>query len=379
MTQPPDYVGRPYQPVHSTLASSYQWQGMSQDQLEGLRKRLIESIIQIVVQAIKGFFIPAGPVGDAYDQLTNWFIDIVELWGNPIGLGTGSPILPSLPNIPFLAPLQTAIDYIWDAFDTGIPNSSSGNPLESVFDAVFGIFGTGSNAQAVNVIQDSRLDALVGGGSALSDAFDGAASSALNSTKWTQIYSGGGSGTCGLSGDGFCIWNTSGSSARGSENIYKLAATTTDTQSVSLSLGANISSTSGAPAEVHLIGRSNLAGTDYVVAGITESQAGIFYVVGGTVTQIGSVVSLSTSDTSGTWQLKLGTATDDREFVLLHNGSTVISRTDTSDTSLKDATHRYTGFEIIAGWTFSIFFGFPVQVAPPPVGAWAASDRDPAS
>jgi hypothetical protein len=117
-----------------------------------------------------------------------------------------------------------------------------------------------------------------------------------------------------------------------------------------------------------------------VVAYMTGGgKAGIGYVVGNTFTRLGAEVSLSTSDTSGTWQLKLGTSTDDREFVLLHNSATVISRIDTSDTSMKDASHRYPGFAIAAGYELTVFFGIPVQVAPPPIGAWAASDRDAAA
>jgi hypothetical protein len=76
MTQPPDYVAQPYPQARGTLPSTYQWQGMSQDQIEALRKRLIESIIQVVVQAVKGFFVPGGGVGGALEQFISLFTDI---------------------------------------------------------------------------------------------------------------------------------------------------------------------------------------------------------------------------------------------------------------------------------------------------------------
>jgi hypothetical protein len=78
MSEPPDYVARPYQPVHGSLPSTYQWQAMSQDQLEALRKRLIESIIQVVVQAVTGLFIPGGGMGGASSQLTSWATSVAS-------------------------------------------------------------------------------------------------------------------------------------------------------------------------------------------------------------------------------------------------------------------------------------------------------------
>jgi hypothetical protein len=313
------------------------------------------------------------------------FLDPTNLSGIPIlgdfieaitGSAGGLGDLTSFLNAPFGA-IQDVIDQIWDAFDSGILGNTQNNPLSTVFTSIFAIFGTGSNAQAVNVIQDVRLDALAGGGSGLSDAFDGGASSALNSTNWNQSYSGSGSGTCGLSGDGFAKWNTSGSGARTSRNRYK-TATTTDTQSVAISVAANVGGAIGDNPAIYLLGRMNSAETAWVEARVTTNSAEIGYVVGGSYTRLGAAATL-TADTSGTWQLKLGTVADDREFVLLRNGATVISRTDTGDASTLGASNRYAGFSMKAGWTFSIFFGFPLQVAPPPCGAWAASDRQSSS
>lgn len=71
----PDYVARPYAPVHNLPARNVQWEGLSQDQLKVLRERLIESIIQVVVQAVKGFFIPGGGIGDALEQFVAIFED----------------------------------------------------------------------------------------------------------------------------------------------------------------------------------------------------------------------------------------------------------------------------------------------------------------
>lgn len=79
MTDVPDYVppaGAPTQAVHNAPAPSAQWQGLSQDQLSALRSQLVTSIIQVVVQAVTGIFVPGGGVGGATGQLTSWASNI---------------------------------------------------------------------------------------------------------------------------------------------------------------------------------------------------------------------------------------------------------------------------------------------------------------
>lgn len=48
-----------------------QWEVLSEDQLQQMRKQMLESVIAAVVQAVQGLFVP-GPFGTALDQLSEW-------------------------------------------------------------------------------------------------------------------------------------------------------------------------------------------------------------------------------------------------------------------------------------------------------------------
>ena len=352
MTDVPDYVlpgSSTTQAVHTEPPQNYQWQSLSQDQLNSIRSNLITSIIQVVIQAVTGIFIPGGGLGGATGQLSDWSGGLNDL-------------------------AQGILDNIWNAFDSGVPGNTSGNSLFTMFNGIFGIHRTGSGAVSVNAVQDARLDAfLITGGSSLGETFNGSASTALNTTNWNQTYAGSGSGTYGLSGSGSGHWNTSGSSSRESRNRYKAAALTTDTQSVAVTLASNFQQLIGDETEIRLLARMNAAETDRIEARIQRTSVEIGYVLSGTYTRLGSAVTIS-GNTSGTWQLKVGTLASSREFVLLHNGVTVISQTDTGASSAMDSSHWYTGFTAKAGWGFT-FVVIPIQVAPPDVESWAASDR----
>ena len=48
-----------------------QWDVMSEDQLQQMRRQLLESVIATVVQGVRGAFFP-GPFGEALSQLGDW-------------------------------------------------------------------------------------------------------------------------------------------------------------------------------------------------------------------------------------------------------------------------------------------------------------------
>jgi hypothetical protein len=54
-----------------------QWDEVSQNSLDEMRSKLRESILQAILLALKGFFIP-GPVGAAFDQLAQWSDDLAQ-------------------------------------------------------------------------------------------------------------------------------------------------------------------------------------------------------------------------------------------------------------------------------------------------------------
>jgi hypothetical protein len=262
--------------------------------------------------------------------------------------------------------LQDTLDSIVDVFNTGSQGSSSGNNLASMFLSMLGIHRTGTGAQSQNVIQDSLISKLLTGGSGLSDTFDGASATVLPSANWEQTYSGSGGGTSGLNGSGAAEWKTSGASTRTCLNRFKTPLTT-DTQLVAVTLNSNLgTSTIGNNPEVRIQGRMNSTHDTYVEARFNRGSAEIGYVVSGTYTRLGATQSVS-GNTAGTWQLKLGTVSSSREFVLLLNNVTVMTRTDSGASSQMGSSYWYSGFSQVAGvqWLGGIVF---FQMAPPDIG-----------
>lgn len=86
--QPPDWaINTPqHPPVHTEPALNYQWAQISQDQIKVLRRRLIEAIIQIVVQAVTGLFVPGGTIGGAFEQLEDWASTLLSTAAKLLGL-----------------------------------------------------------------------------------------------------------------------------------------------------------------------------------------------------------------------------------------------------------------------------------------------------
>lgn len=71
--QPPDYTVKPFATeVHTERPPQNDpITGLSQNQANSLRGKLVESILQLVVQALTGSFIP-GPLGAAFTQIASW-------------------------------------------------------------------------------------------------------------------------------------------------------------------------------------------------------------------------------------------------------------------------------------------------------------------
>ena len=84
MSDQPDYALAPFfKPAHNRPAGSQSIRGMSQDQLESLRDNLVESIIQVIVQALTGFLSPESAV----KQLRTWGETLQEQFEDIPGLG----------------------------------------------------------------------------------------------------------------------------------------------------------------------------------------------------------------------------------------------------------------------------------------------------
>jgi hypothetical protein len=305
------------------------------------------------------------------------FINTILKPQNLLATLTGSGVLPDSqkPQI-----VQQLIDNAQDIVGGLGQGSSSGSDISSWFLSLFGINQRGTNAQSVNTVQDSQIGSLLSGGAGTFDTMDGASATSLPSARWEQTYFGSGGGTSGLSGSGTCTWKTSGSSDRGVLNRYKVkpdgtdAKMSTDTQLVQLTLSGNLPlSTIADDPAIRIQGRMDSTRLNYIEARMNYGQAEIGIVVGGTYTRLGAQQSIS-NPTSGNWALKLGTVNSTREFVLLQNNVTIMSRTDSGATSVIGASNRYAGFSQVAGVQYlgGIIF---LQMAPPDVDSWGASDR----
>lgn len=75
----PDWVtSTPSTPaVHNEPPLPYQWTSLSAEQLNALRTKLIQSLVQVVVQAVTGLFIPGGN-NAATQQLEQWATSILD-------------------------------------------------------------------------------------------------------------------------------------------------------------------------------------------------------------------------------------------------------------------------------------------------------------
>ena len=80
MTEIPDYISQvPANPaIHQAPALGRQWESLSQDQLNSMSDRLIESVMQVVTQALTGVFVPGGGAGGAVEQTNDWATDIAN-------------------------------------------------------------------------------------------------------------------------------------------------------------------------------------------------------------------------------------------------------------------------------------------------------------
>lgn len=128
MTAPAWVTNVPSNPaVHNAPAPAYQWQNMSQAQLDQLRSNLIQSILQVVVQAVTGFLLP----GNAITQLESW-----------------AQAIPGVSNLLAIIKQQTGVDLstVFNGIDLTNPGSvvtAIGSSFQQIIDVLFtGVTGT---------------------------------------------------------------------------------------------------------------------------------------------------------------------------------------------------------------------------------------------
>lgn len=171
--------------VHGPLPDVSAWESLSQDEMKVLRNKLTESLLQVVVQAVQGFFIP-GNIGAAFSQLQSWAGNLsaqaIAFIYQQTGLDFSSwpAFLASLSDgkgidLPAIPKIVAALDGIpWESGDPGAilrailsGIGSFGEDLESVFrleyagddpalNGIQGVFGF------LNAVIQLIIDALDG-------------------------------------------------------------------------------------------------------------------------------------------------------------------------------------------------------------------------
>lgn len=358
--QPPDFAQSPFAKQVHTDPNPVQAVGLDQNTVGTMRGKLVESIVQIVVQAVAGIFLP-GPLGSAFTQLTSW--------------ATG------LPNT-ILTPLVTLLVTVLDSIP--IIGPPIGNAITDLA-SLLGLMNTNTTTaqSTANTAQDSANTANTGvaqlvaqldagtSGALISDSFNRAAASTLGA-NWDQSYDSG-SGTLGTDGSGNMHWTTAGTGSRTCIARYQATTLVTDIQKAQIVFNAALANFFVDP-QGSLCLRMNTAKDTYVQALISHSSCEIGYVISGSYTRIGSPTSI-TSASGDLWEFRAGTAVSNYEFVLLQNGVTKVDVTDTGPSSMLGALYRYSGMVIKAG--AKVIGGGSVQEAPPDGAVFTATDYTP--
>lgn len=338
--------------------------GIGQDAQRGMRSKLIESIMQLVVQAITGVFLP-GPLGSAFTQLSSW----AQSLGQTI-----------------LGPLVTILVGVLDSI------SIIGPPLGDALEDLANLFGiiknntdtaqsTGENAQSSADVANVRISQLAGelasggvlGGLLFTDTF--ARTGADLGPDYTQFNTGPAGGTLYPDGNNAAVIP---SGAGITECIAQINSVTIDDyQTLSLVQDSAIPNVLVAPL-LRIYLRENLARTEAVILTVLLNSVVVEKKVGGSVTTLASVNPHGNA-AGDLWTFKAGTDNDVRELVVIHNTAEIIRIVDSGGTPhVVGASNRHGSFsEQTAQYYIPPFF--TGQGAPPAVQSITFYDRKPAA
>jgi len=260
---------------------------------------------------------------------------------------------------------------MWQGLLDGIVNiwrdaaDAAGSVVADAVSALQKIFMLGQNAALTadnaNIGVQAIKAQLAGGGS---DEFDYANSDYLPSGTYAVLESGAGGGHYGPDGNGFFKWKESGGGAR--EVNYKRTDVTLggDNSVVTVVWSAKPYDPIFSDAFGYINARMASSGWDRIRASIDNNSARIEAIVGGTVTQIGSVASLTIKN-GDVFEFYFGTSTQSRRFWLKQNGTTVLDVEDTGAVSSMGAPYRKIGIGGRAD-NYLVFFQNP----PPALAGW---------
>lgn len=355
----------PFVPQVHDQQRSNQTVGLGQDAQRGLRGKFIESILQLVVQAITGIFLP-GPLGSAFAQLTSWADGLFDM---------------------IREPLSQLVDLLVTVLDS-IP--IIGPPLGDVVEDLAALFGLlrdrdtvqQNSADTANVgvaILNARVNGIIIGGASLYDSFDRDVADIASDPAYDVTYLNG-PGSMGLSASssGIAFWNAVGFS----DAFFVARDVTTPMMTnhvrVSMVISDFIYGSAGNQSTARIAGRMSADKQNYVVAIVQINWAEIGYVVGGTYTRLGAqeAVTVSSGDL---WDLEIGESSggDEWQFTLRQNNAVRVSRNDLGHASMKDTvpgtTYKYVGFSGDCAIGFAPFF-VTYQIGMPNFQVLAAAD-----
>jgi hypothetical protein len=338
----PDYVGKPYAAVHTEPPRNYQWEQLSQDQLSAMRTKLVESVIQNIVQAIRGLFVPTGQPTAASDQLSDWSTDISDnLFGT----------------------IDDIVNSLFGWLGSGYTRTDSAQALTNTAATVATL------SSAVAQLQNRQTSLGNGGNSAIVD-FSLRPDSFTLGSDWSQTYYGAaGSGVWGIY-QGRAAWSGSSSGLRGGDGRYNDEQSATDYQAIGVIFGS--APTTGLSGTSHnlIYGRMNVTSNTSVYVDFTHNSAELGCVVAGVKTAFTTAPGFSFKATSMYW-LICGTTGGVRTYQVIEGTRPIISWTEVGTTSQYGASYRYMGAGVIAA---DGFFG---TVYPGQLVAWAFSDNTP--
>lgn len=363
MSEPPNYAVSPFASQVHNPRPERQFEGASADEQRGIRAKFVESIIQIVVSAFTGVFIPGG-LGTAFDQLTDWVQNILpEEIKAPLGQLVDL-LVDILDSIPIIGPpIGDAVEDLAALF--GVMRDTTANAQDSANTALAGLASL-----------KARIDAGTSG-ALFVDTFDRVQDLTEDGLgpDWVQTYSAG-SGTLGVEGGGTTFWSAAGTTVRTCV-ARTVAETNTENQILQMVAADKPASFAGLSvgAEMGLFGRAHDTNDDWIEAIIGFDYCLIAVVLGGAFTQLAST-GLGGTDPGDLWEFHVGIgdgsidADDPYTCVLYQNNNERLRTVDSSHIASMGLAYRHGGFIESAAASTGFF-----QYKAPAIQVVTMSDR----
>ena len=202
------------------------------------------------------------------------------------------------------------------------------------------------------------------------------------SSYFSQTYTGSGTSVLAIANGHDAAWTSTSTATRlcrCRRTASADARTLTDYQAIWITLGTQLSDTNinvTGEQSLRIYGRMNTGETQYVYAKLERTQISLWYANGGSDTQLGSTVSISSLGSAGqVWGLRCGTGGGLRVFEIVSGSAVQLTYTDSGAVTAAGASNRGWGFGGSVGRdTFT-----NVTVRPPSLSSVNVFDNTPAT